>query len=793
MTIDAEDTVAGFDAQVTVADIATSERDAQIHLINPEGTESVIGPVTTGTSTATLTIPSGSIHDAGTYRVIALRGDRLLASDTFDVVTNRVDESSSSIQVSREMFTADGRDSVTVTVRLTDASGNPLPQRPVQLISSRGDDRITALTGNRETNADGAVQFAVQTLAPGIVSLRAMDLITGTLLSASAHIAAMQSVANASQASTPSPLAAQVAEAAAPKYDVLANFEVTVKEASAKVADILPLVSIRAVDKDGKTVESFTGKVAIKTPNDPSSTLPGLFEKAGTEILPPDQRAGTVTFSGKNRGTFPIAWTMAFSTPGAQRIVVTDESGTVSGETSITITGNAQIPDSRRIRILKPTSTDTLGGSTVTVDGTGPALRNLRLWIAPASADPAIVKQAAPAATGETDAKGAFHVALPLPSGAAAVLVIIRDQDGLYDSGPQQFAVDTAAPKIDVEIDPKQPQENEPVTVTVRSEPALPVIELMIGDRTIPLTETTPGVYSAIIPAPKRSMPNFSVRAADASGNAATAKGILSIQGPDLPQVQNVKVKPLAGSVSVSWDLIPDARITGYRIEVGRTQDRADLSLDSTGVVDTGVVGNLKAGIDYFFTVRPMSGTDVGPRSAVVSSRTLGMDVTVAPQDGSLLVQWTFPDATPLASFELTYGLNGETSVETIMLDGEMRVFTIRDLLPKPYALRLTPIAVTGQRMDELAVTATGTPGAASLHPAADDGTGPFIRPDDTPPSNDLHSGVTENINSGLGNWLLGIVGIVAGAAVMLRLRRRTTKTSLDEFLMRMDGRYHAR
>jgi hypothetical protein len=162
---------------------------------------------------------------------------------------------------------------------------------------------------------------------------------------------------------------------------------------SVKVKDVLPLVTIRAVDRDGNVVENFTGIVRIVAPTDASATLPGLFTDHGE-----------VTFAGKNRGVVSIPWSVSFSRAGAQRLVVSDASGAVQGETTVTVTGSAPVGESNRIQMESPKDGDTVSGGEMLVKGKGPALANLRVWIADASTPVETLTNGVPAGSGETEA-----------------------------------------------------------------------------------------------------------------------------------------------------------------------------------------------------------------------------------------------------------------------------------------------------------------------------------------------------------------------------------------------------
>ena len=166
------------------------------------------------------------------------------------------------------------------------------------------------------------------------------------------------------------------------------------------------------------------------------------------------------------------------------------------------------------------------------------------------------------------------------------------------------------------------------------------------------------------------------------------------------------------------------------------------------------------------------------------------MELTVTPGEGGLLLQWTFPDSTPLASFTLEFEDAqypfGPSSPKKI-LDGAMRVYTLNDLAPILYTVRLTPVALNGVTLTDLAVTAQGTPLLGRMTD------GQFPRPSTVAPDNSLHEGAPETSDSGiplLPLWaVLGPTGLLSGR-YLLRRKKRLQET--QGFLKRMDRVYHS-
>lgn len=766
-----DDVVAGFETSVRLTGLGSSQ-SVSLHVISPSGEDTVIPIATDASGFAMTSIPARLTEDAGTYRIFGVTGQAMVTADTtFSVLSTRVDPRMSGIHVDNAVIPADGRTSATITVTLLDARGNPLGDRPVQIVGSRTQDVISPVAG-RETDGTGRVQFALQAQTAGEISIRAMDLLSGTMLD---HVAHVYAQAPNVGGFTGNNYTVQLTETASAKtYDVIHHFTVLTSVPSLKTQDVLPLLTIRAEDQNGNVVESFVGTVGITTPNDPQSTLPGLLANRGE-----------ATFTGKNRGIVTIPWSVSFRKTGLQQIIVTDESGTIRGETSITVTSGASATAASTIVMETPRDGDSVPRSIV-LKGKGPAFANLNVWITDASTPPEQVTEGAPVAQGETDVTGAFSFAVQLPD-LQDVMLVIQDESNQNSSGILRLTVDSSGPDIATSFDPPEPLEGEAVTLTVTTESGLRDMTLRIADQTYALTEGIPGRYQVPFPAPTKGTYDYVITARDAIDNVTDVEGTLTVIGPTIPQVQNVRTEATPGGILLTWDEIPDDSITGYRIEGKTAGDGVSLQLDTPEPTDSAEIRDVLAGIDYFLTVRALRGDEQGLRSAVVTGRSLGMELTVTPQERSLLLQWTFPDVTPLANFLLEYGSpEGEYS-ESRTLEGGMRAFTLNDLLAQPYLLRLTPIAVNGTILTELAVTGQGVPIASgTFHASADD----FTRPSDVSPGN-LHGGAPTITDSGFAGslpWLFAMAIVPIG---LYWYRRRKMMQEMEVFLRSMHRRYH--
>lgn len=812
-----DDVVAGFETRVRVTGLPSGSM-SELHVISPSGEDTVIPIQADAEGMSEMFVPSRLTEEAGVYRAFVLKLQRKITSDaTFEVLSGRIDARRSTISVNHALLPADGYAMTTVTVTLRDELGNPLPGRPVQLVGSRGEDFITPLRANKESDRDGRVQFSVQTRTPGEIALRAIDILSGAMLEQVGRIAAgndlfsvggfadgAEATIDGSWSDSGNTTASryfgnqfrgqtvEIANAASPAsgisrgageraYDVVDHFEIKVSTPTLKVRDVMPNFEIIAVDGKGKTVESYTGTVRIDTPGDPNATRPGLASDHGEATITP-----------KARGHMSIPWSLSFSKAGEQMIVVKDETGTISGQTMVTVTGASDVAENRRIRLENLHDGDTVNSRDIILHGKGPALANLNVWTVDGSTPLEEITAGDPDAVGETDNNGAFLMSIVLPDVEEAVLEIM-DQNERYDSGPIRLRIDANGPTLQLRFDPEQPREGENVTIIVTSEPGLSDVTFAMLDQTITLTDVgnyDDGTrYQALFTAPDRGNVEYTVRGRDSAGNVSETQGRLVTYGHSIPQVQNFSALPLAGGVQLSWDAIPDDTLTGYRIEAKSPEQPDAITLDTPEPTNGAAVMGLKAGNDYYFAVRALRGNEEGPRSALVTARTLGMEITVTPQEGSLLLQWKFHDATPLSAFVLEYGSDEAEYSEMRTLDGGMRVSTVKDLLAQPYMIRLTPVATNGEILRDLTVTANGTPLAASaFHSSADE-----LIQARRAPDNALHAGAVQTSSSGLPgpSWHL-VMGLTAIPVAGYLYRRRKRMCETRAFLRQMHMRYHS-
>lgn len=745
-----DDTIAGLGANAVVEG-APPNAALDLVFATPNGSIPVaIATDASGAAEAQLTADDTVI--AGTYRAVLRNDDSTVASTSFSVVPDSVDAVASTVAADRLRIDADGEDASEVTVHLVDRYGNPVSGRPVALVSARADDRIDAL--GTQTDADGAQRFLVSTLSRGRISLRAVDLLSGQILEDAVSIdAGPAAYGGTSVAGTAwadlladrafygaSGLAAQVSS-----FDVISKFQITVLPSpTIELGVQVPKVIIRAVDRNGKTVQNYIG-TAVFSSTDPKAVLPNF---------------GEYTFRERDLGEkeFPIV--LKFGTAGEQIFRAEDKSdASVSGEAAITVTRASNPVPLGNITISEPKNGDA-AGETVTVRGKGPPYANI------------IIFGGLSEAAGETDGEGNFSIAVSLDTSERTAKLHAEDDTGDYISDEVTVVFDKDAPDIgDVTFDPAVPTEKTNTLVRVNSEEGLKSVRLAFPDDgpQVELKESpaTPGLYQAFFIAPAAGSYQATVTVSDTAGNGNEIRVNLQIGMPGLPRVMNVFAEPRANAIALTWDPIPEDA-DEYRVYVGESPSEFAYSLDTGKPVTKATVAGLTAGTTYYFAVTALrDGLESVEKSEIIGAQVLGLNLQADPQDGALKLSWEFPDEAPVSSFLLEYGIEEGSYTERRLINGAMREFLLNDLINGvTYLLKMTPVAVTGTRMEEMSDMTEGTPdGSPGFRPGRSDPV-PF-----DPAAANL-TNVPEHSKEGVPSWVFFTALGIAAIVVLRRTRR---------------------
>lgn len=760
------DSIAGLGATVHLADFPASS-SLTLSVATPEGRIDV--PAQTdmkGEGSALL--KASQTEAAGIYTISVKQGTQTLSSGTqFEVLPDTVDTAASEMRAVRKSIDTDGQDQATVVVTLRDKFGNPLPGRPVTLVSNRTSDGIE--TDGMETDENGEQRFYVSTRQSGVITLRALDLLSGGVLQSTVSVTAGGPAVGGNQyvSSTRAgnPFAAQLEG-----FDVIDRFEITAPRTMV-VGEEAPKISIRAVDTDGNTVQDYLGTVRFDAPNDPDAVLPGL---------------GRYTFKDANLGQKEFPITLKFSAPGEQILRVEDEQdSTIYGEITITVSGgNGQQQETQKIEITNYKDGDTVSTLNIKLEGTGPRLSNL------------IVTGALGETTGDTDASGNFEIPVVLDGDKPVATLRVRDESGRYTSDSITLTIDRTGPEIkSVLLAPNDPVTNDKVLVTVESEPKLPKVTARLqGFPEVQLVEgeTTPGTYQGFLTAPAEPGTYQPViTAEDAAGNSSETRAQFEARKPGLPKVKNLRGEPKINSVSLEWDSV-EGGVGEYRVYVGDSPTNFLYNLDTGRDVNRATVAGLSAGKVYYFAVTALKeGEESQEKSDVLEARVLGLTLEVTPQDSSLVVKWPeLATQLPLSSYILEYGVEDGNYSEKRLINGELKTYTIRDLLNGvTYFIQLTPVTITGDRLSDLAAKGQGTPNGSGFSAGPGDPI-PFD-PDNLPPISNTTTKPDLLDDTGVPGfiwWLTTALALAAGGAGWYHRQSRRHSAA---FLRAIQAKYH--
>jgi hypothetical protein len=782
--LQAGDSIAGLGIDVSLSG-AEAVKPVTFTVQDPRGVITTLNAQTDANGNAVATLPGTKNATAGSYAIRATQGATPISPVTAKVDPDTMDSRTSTIQSWTPSIRADGYDEAEITVTLRDRYGNALAGRPVAVVSGRATDKVSAVTP--ETGADGTQHFVLTTQEPGIVQLRAVDLLSGNAVNESARVDAggyamggyetayaanggartfypVNSAAPAPSYGQPySPYAAQLA----PAFGILDHFEITVPP-SVNAGEDIPKFTVTAVDRDGRVMLDYNGKILFSS-TDAQATMPGF---------------GSYTFVPRDQGKKDFFLGLNFRTGGQQTLRVEDSSDTrIYGEATVTVSGAGSGPRGS-IEVTSHKDGDYVNSANIIVSGQGPRLANIR-----------VLGGERDFTTG-TDDTGLFSIPVTLDPAKRDHQLRVMDDTGRNDSGPINLILDADAPTIGtVLFTPENPQEGDQVLVMVEAESGLSQVTINLPDPTNGMkneTKLSPstltGSYQAFFTAPRSGLYQPVITVMDRAGNVEEVRAQLNIGGKTLPVVQNLKAEARVDAVELSWDAVT-GDVFGYRVYVGDSISNYLYSLDTGRAITKATVKGLVPGQTYFFAVTAVrDGIESEEKSEPVRAQVLGFNLEVEEEESALHVMWTsLSTDLPLASFLLEYGTDATVLGETRMLNGELRDFTIRDLIPGvTYYVQVTPITVTGDKLEELSAKGQGAPGGTGFKPGPRDDV-PFDPVKN--PGGTLHP-APSNPASGIpaAAWMTAVA--LGAAGVWYRWHRRRNLSKTQAFLQAVQNQY---
>ncbi|MDD5103551.1 MAG: fibronectin type III domain-containing protein, partial [Candidatus Peribacteraceae bacterium] len=456
-----------------------------------------------------------------------------------------------------------------------------------------------------------------------------------------------------------------------------------------------------------------------------------------------------------------------------------DTSGNVRGSATIAVTGGSATPDTSRITITEPVEGTTVNASTVSLRGTAPPLVNL------------LVTGGKEIARGDSDATGAFQIAVPLTTTVTGAVLQIEEAGGKYKSNPLHLLIDLVGPRISaVEFLPQQPAEGQTTQIIVKAEAGSAPVTMTLEGASYTLNETPsqPGTYTANFTVPvKVGIYQPLITATDLLGNKTEMLSSLTVKPKTPPTIRNLTAEAKMNAVALRWEQVAKEEADTYRVYVGDNADNFTYSLDTDASVSAATVAGLKQATTYYFAITALKNDiESAEKSNIASATVLGLRLAVIPGDTSLMLQWSsMKQSTPLSAYLLEYGAEADNLTEKRMINGDAETYTLRDLINGvTYSLRLTPITVPGEVLSDLAATTEGTPNGAGFHPVAGSGQTFELPPTLPPPLTVSKEGMPP----------VAWVGMIIIAAILVFLllhwQRRRTLHVTSAFLQDMQKRY---
>lgn len=758
-----EDTVAGLGADIRVRGLAPDTAYSAT-VDTPEGQSVRLAVRTDGDGEGSASVPSESTEAAGDYRVSVKDGSATLASSTFAVMPDSMDGNASAVRADRTAIAADGEDEATVTVTLRDRFGNALKDRPATLVSSRAGDMIYAQS--QQTDAHGEQRFSVLSEQPGIAVLRAIDLLSGETLAATAQIQVGQAAVGYGE---PMAYDGRMYIAQATPSNLIDRFVVKAPAEMQAGVDA-PEIEVIAVDRNGRKVEGYIGSIAFSS-TDPEANLPNF---------------GRYTFLSRDLGSKKFALGLKFQLPGLQTLRVEDENDpSIFGETDISVIGRGSA-GGKLITITSPTNGQSVPSSEIVLQGIGPALSNLIVYVSSGTMQTEI--------EASTQGNGAFSVPLSLTGGTQpGYSIFVEEASGRGRSDIVYVTIDQSGPAVsDARFQPVEPVNGDKTLAAINADQDAVGAKVRLLNRATQLSQeltlqpndSAPGTFQAFFTATGPADYDATFVVTDALGNVTQKKVPLTVRDSDVPPVKNLRATATANSVKLEWDK-GDDDITDYRVYIGQSPTDFGEQRQTGKPVTEAVVGNLKGGTDYYFAVTAIREGKESEKSATVTARTAGLSLEVEPGYGSLKVSWLpLGKEFPLSLYHLEYGVEEGTYTEKRQIAMTADTYTIGDLLNGvKYFVKLTPVAATGEALADLAATADGTPNGQGQRFEPTDEL-PFD-PDEVP----LHPGapLTPSGIPPAWKWLGGLA--VIGAA-SLWLKRRSAMKHQAAFLDAIQSRY---
>ncbi|MCX6807197.1 MAG: Ig-like domain-containing protein [Patescibacteria group bacterium] len=612
----------------------------------PDGQDILMSARANESGIAQMTLLGTNTEMAGVYTIRATAEAYISRDTTLQVNPTAISIKNSRFTVDKALAKADGKEEVSAAANIRDTFNNPIPNRKVQIVSSRNLDLISK---NRDsTDQNGELTAKIRSITSGTSYLTAFDEETGQVLGKPLEVKfyatgeTIGDLYNSQSLLTASPndyqnnnlsgildmlknqndnidsnytidnvLAQQKARTTSKSRSLASylaaditspfsqsnvhHFEIDGIPETVKAGTSISSVVVRAVDSDGLPVTDYAGTVHFRSSDD-------------SAVLPLDSK-----FETKNEGMRSFDLALTFVTPGTQTLIAEDvDDNSIFGKIeNINVTGSKGLGTSAPV-ITSPVNDTTLSTSKIKMAGRAPINSLVSIYDNTKKLGEIIA-----------DENGRWVFTTPILFDGAHQLSAVATNTNNEISPVSEaiiINVDSTEPQpAQITLDPEEVNPQGKVEVTLESEKELKKVELIIDRRIIELTNSNPEevkIYTGSFVAPKtRDSYDIDVILTDELDNSETYKGLATLRVKDLASTADDE-KPSASLASVTdvkvinqgstditlaWRGVENA--DRYQIRYGEKEGDLAYSISVSSDQTRGKVDGLLSNVKYYFAV----------------------------------------------------------------------------------------------------------------------------------------------------------------------------------------------
>lgn len=649
--IRAEDTIAGFGAEIEIEGAASTDID--VMLTPPRGKEIRLSGRTDSRGEAIIEVDPEDTEQAGIYEVTV--DD---ATTTFEVFAGAPSAFSLSVQDGEELRSR--RESI-LLLETVDEYGNPVSGRPLLLLADQGD--VQKL--DDETDDEGIARVAFTPDMSGEVVFTLVDILSEESEQFTMTVGSAGSSAGSRLgASLLDEFGREEEVESEADYGFVDQFSIESDERSVRMNEPFD-IAIVALDKNGRRVEDYVGRVVVET-SDPDGQVPRT----------------AVRFFASDRGRVELPLSVTFGTPGTHILHVFDEDDReIAGDEEFRVYGGDRPLEQGHIVITSPGAEATVGTGNIEIAVHAPSYINLSLY------DNDELK-----ATGVSNAEGEFTFTVTLDATIPVHTLYVMEGEGGLDrkSGAIRLTIDATIPKIGtISLLPEKVASGGTTTLSVTAEAGHTVTASLGANEPVTLTEQSGAeegmsVYQVSLTAPEAAG-NYPllVTLSDAAGNTAKETKSLTVELGGLPAVTGLSASVLDREVLLSW--LPVDGASGYRVYFGVQPQDLGIHVDTHSSVPSARLTGLQGGQTYYFAVTALS-TDLREsesRGELISATTRGslFQLRLTPLLNAAGMEWIAPAGADVIAYRIQYGVQSGTPTEQRLLGPTATRFQIPDLI----------------------------------------------------------------------------------------------------------------